>query len=187
MSTAVCIKCGAFKYGAFTRCDKCGACPESDQEKALSIAASDHYCDAQWLNRLSACIKEGQPPPVNPTVVSEYLETISSKAGRQVLNLFNAPSSQAPQRHWIPDPPNLLMAVSSLKRSGITRWVLVDKQTADDFLKARNYKRPFFAHVGGTIAMLIERYPNYLVGYYRYIWLSDLNTYSSTASRSVLL
>lgn len=185
MSAAVCIKCGAFKQGAFARCEKCGACPESDQERALSIAASDHYCDPQWLNRISACVQEGQPPPVNPTVVSEYLETISNNIGRHVSNLFNEPppAVQEAQHHWIPDPSNLLRVVSGIKQSGVTRWVLVDKQSADDFLKARNYKRPFFADVGGTIAMLIERYPNYFDGYYRYIWLSDLNTYSSTASR----
>ena len=47
MTTAVCYKCGALKFGAFTPCGKCQSAPSTEDELALSMGMTDHYFDKE--------------------------------------------------------------------------------------------------------------------------------------------
>jgi len=55
MTTAICFKCGAMKFAAFTPCQTCGVTPSSDDDLVLSIAMTDHYHFVlNWNNSGSA-------------------------------------------------------------------------------------------------------------------------------------
>ena len=59
MTTAVCFKCGAIKFGAFVPCPECGGFPRNEDELALSLAMTDHYFDMPTLDQMGATIRDG--------------------------------------------------------------------------------------------------------------------------------
>ena len=61
MTLAICLKCGAQKQGAWTRCEACHFEPSSSEEKAKSIALSDHNQSPDELQLTSERIQAGQP------------------------------------------------------------------------------------------------------------------------------
>ena len=61
MTIALCYKCGSFKFGAFNRCEKCGALPESEDDVAVSFALTDQVCNKATLEQLGQHIAKGMP------------------------------------------------------------------------------------------------------------------------------
>lgn len=61
MTMAICQKCGAEKFGAFTRCSACGYCPleESERDIALALLFSDQYMNRTNLQELGRDIAAG--------------------------------------------------------------------------------------------------------------------------------
>lgn len=59
MTMAVCIRCGADKFGAWTPCTACDFTPESDEEMAKSVILSDHHITTAGLKQVSALLKSG--------------------------------------------------------------------------------------------------------------------------------
>ena len=66
MTVAVCYKCGAMKFGAFSACKQCGAMPSSEDDYALSLSITDHYFDISTLEEMGRNIAIGTPPHLDP-------------------------------------------------------------------------------------------------------------------------
>jgi len=82
MATAVCIRCGFLKHRAFTRCRKCGYCPEGDRRaKAQSLLLSTEYHDAetdrrptrQELALVAERIRSGVPVPWDEATIARLI------------------------------------------------------------------------------------------------------------------
>jgi len=94
MTTAVCFKCGEFKHGAFTPCQKCRADPVSDDDLALSLAMTDHYCDLPGLQAMSLGAKRGKPPHLSPETRELLLKVVRSHP--EILRRLKT----KPQKPW---------------------------------------------------------------------------------------
>lgn len=67
MTMAVCFKCGEIKFGAFCPCEKCGQMPQSEDDRIISMAMTDHYFDMTTLKQIGeATKKNGKPPDLAP-------------------------------------------------------------------------------------------------------------------------
>ena len=60
MTIAVCVSCGAQKFGALVPCGRCGFEPQSVIEQAKSITLSDHFFPMEQLSKCQAAIEAGQ-------------------------------------------------------------------------------------------------------------------------------
>ena len=60
---AVCIRCGAQKFGAFRPCVRCGFVPETVVDKAKSIMLSDHHFPPEHLDKFKSTIEAGGQIP----------------------------------------------------------------------------------------------------------------------------
>lgn len=61
MTTAVCLKCGSLKFGAFNMCKNCGFTPSTDDEIIRSTAMTDHYFSTDVLSQMGKRIASGLP------------------------------------------------------------------------------------------------------------------------------
>jgi hypothetical protein len=59
MTVAVCLHCGAYKVGAFTRCAACGYEPHDDESLTKHLMVTDHYLDAAQLKDVATRVKAG--------------------------------------------------------------------------------------------------------------------------------
>lgn len=66
MTTAVCLKCGSLKFGAFNSCDSCGFAPSTDDELIRSTAMTDHYFSTDVLRQMGNRIASGLPVELDP-------------------------------------------------------------------------------------------------------------------------
>ena len=57
MTQAVCMKCGARKFGAYNECPQCGYEPSGEVELAESLALTGHYLSPKGLNFMSEYIR----------------------------------------------------------------------------------------------------------------------------------
>lgn len=78
MTTAVCFKCGEFKFGAFGPCRACGTAPSNEDELAYSLAMTDHYFDQQTLAQIKQAIRNGEPPSLDPGTKAQLVKQIRS-------------------------------------------------------------------------------------------------------------
>ena len=76
MTVAVCLHCGAMKIGAWTPCPRCGYNPETPEDQAKHLMASDHHFDQAGLENISARIEQGLPLTFNPQQVEELATSI---------------------------------------------------------------------------------------------------------------
>jgi hypothetical protein len=76
MTVAICLRCGARKHGAWTRCPDCGFLPEDDEDLARSILVSDHVLDGTGLDDVSRRIQEGQPVGFDPDEVDAIVAEV---------------------------------------------------------------------------------------------------------------
>lgn len=60
MTQAICLKCGAFKTGAFVPCPECGHLPQSDEDKARHLILTGWYFQPEKLEQYSKMIRSGQ-------------------------------------------------------------------------------------------------------------------------------
>jgi hypothetical protein len=64
MTVAVCVKCGAMKFGALVECRLCGCLPLSTEDEFIySIVLSDHYFKHEVLSEISDAMLNGRPMP----------------------------------------------------------------------------------------------------------------------------
>ena len=77
MTVAICIRCGAFKFGAFCPCEKCGAWPETEDEYVASFVFTDHFNNMARLEKIGERIASGIKIHVEPgTLEPDMMETI---------------------------------------------------------------------------------------------------------------
>ena len=92
MPTAVCFRCGEFKFGAFCPC-QCGAMPQTEDELAISLAMTDHYFDEPTLQQLGAAIqKTGTPPALDPQSHANIIALLRSTDTASILQPQKPPS-----------------------------------------------------------------------------------------------
>ncbi len=53
MTHAICVRCGAMKFGCLVVCGTCGRAPVSGRQTAYAFALSDHYFDRAELEAWS--------------------------------------------------------------------------------------------------------------------------------------
>lgn len=62
MTRAVCVLCGAPKFGALVTCQSCGQRPTDPEDLILSMALTDHLVDAETLESAAQSIQAGLRP-----------------------------------------------------------------------------------------------------------------------------
>ncbi len=77
MTHAVCIKCGASKFGALTPCEQCHFVPTESRDCARSILLSDHHYPLFELDRIGEAIRAGRHIVYDPEEILEYEQTMS--------------------------------------------------------------------------------------------------------------
>lgn len=70
MSRAVCLGCGGPKWGALTSCPACERRPESPEEEARAVLASDEHLTEAELDALAADVRAGRPVSVDPEALA---------------------------------------------------------------------------------------------------------------------
>jgi Sigma-70 factor, region 1.1 len=85
VTIAVCVRCGAQKFGSFTACKTCHHTPASEHELIYSLAFSDHCLDASQLVKVGQEIREGivlripkEQEDILRPAAKEYLEKFGS-------------------------------------------------------------------------------------------------------------
>jgi len=61
MTVAVCIRCGAMKFGAWTEGKTCGYEPKTCIDRAKSLIAADHYFPHEYLKGAASRLRQGYP------------------------------------------------------------------------------------------------------------------------------
>jgi len=76
MTFAICIACGAEKFGAFVACSRCGYAPEQVLDKAKSLILSDHHFPPSELSKCGRSIEAGRQIPFDPVSLASCAEPI---------------------------------------------------------------------------------------------------------------
>lgn len=74
MTTAVCFRCGAIKFGAILPCGSCGAKPGTEDELIRSVWMSDHHFSRAKLESIAAAVAAGQPPILDDETKARLVE-----------------------------------------------------------------------------------------------------------------
>src|SRR6185436_11578960 len=88
MTAAVCVACGAFKIGAWTRCPACPHEPRTEHERAQALLLSDRHLSASQLAAASANIKAGMPPQFEESDVQSLAVQIAAAASPRRIGIF---------------------------------------------------------------------------------------------------
>jgi len=68
---AVCLECGASKWGALTECSECKQRPQSFEDQARSMLASEDHLDETGLEALSEQVRRGDELCFDPAEVAD--------------------------------------------------------------------------------------------------------------------
>ena len=99
VTVAVCVNCGAIKFGAFNYCDGCNFRPQTETDLAYSLALTDHYFAIDVLNQISADMSAGAPRPrLSPEQEEKFRE-----AARVFLKRFGGLAASTPINKPSPD------------------------------------------------------------------------------------
>ncbi len=79
MTLAICIVCGAEKFGAFVPCGECGFEPTELADKAKSLALSDHHSPPAELDKFSRALKDGVGVPFEPISLAVIARPIAEE------------------------------------------------------------------------------------------------------------
>lgn len=74
MTVAICLKCGAEKFGALTPCRQCDFLPMDVVDRAQSTVLSDHYMEVNDLRQLGKRISAGEAPELPQEEVNNYIQ-----------------------------------------------------------------------------------------------------------------
>jgi hypothetical protein len=77
MTAAVCIACGAMKFGAWTPCPKCQEAPATEADRVRALMLSDHHHTRAELKDIQRAIKAGSPPEFDEQQVAELAAQLS--------------------------------------------------------------------------------------------------------------
>jgi hypothetical protein len=79
VTLAICIVCGAQKFGAFVPCGECGFEPTELADKAKSLALSDHHFPPAELDKFSRALKDGVGVPFDPISLAVVARPIAEE------------------------------------------------------------------------------------------------------------
>ncbi|MFN3648931.1 MAG: hypothetical protein ACK47B_05045 [Armatimonadota bacterium] len=71
MSGAVCLRCGAWKAGAWHACRECGHLPQEPRDRARHMLVSDGFMTPAELEAAAEAVRRGEEVPLDPAVVEE--------------------------------------------------------------------------------------------------------------------
>ena len=96
MTIALCIKCGARKFGSVIACDECGHAPASQVEAAYSVVLSDHYFDLETLDLIASDIgRTGKCPSLPAEQEEKFLRAVAEDPIIQRVIGANAINNEA--------------------------------------------------------------------------------------------
>lgn len=75
MTHAICVRCGAMKFGCLLPCKTCGQVPRSGRQMAYSYLFSDHYFDLPQLQEWSEGVVRDHValPPLSATQEEKWI------------------------------------------------------------------------------------------------------------------
>ena len=79
MTVAVCIVCGAYKFGAFVPCKECGFEPTDLADKARSILLSEHNFPKEELDKFSTALRSHQTIPIDSITLAVVARPIAQE------------------------------------------------------------------------------------------------------------
>ena len=88
MTVAVCLRCGAFKHGAFSPCRSCGYKPDDDESLTKHLLVTDHFHSRETLQAIAARVKAGEPVTFDPETLKRlwvskaHLDAETERIGR---------------------------------------------------------------------------------------------------------
>ena len=101
MTTAICYKCGEFKFGAMLPCQACGATPTTDDDLVLSVTMTDHYFDKKGLIEIGQKIKNGENIELPPSQKEEMIRMLNQMRRPNELDNERQQSERKPWwRFW---------------------------------------------------------------------------------------
>jgi len=80
VTLAICIVCGAHKFGAFVTCEECGFEPTDLADKAKSLALSDHNFPPVELDKFSKTLKSHEAVSIDPITLTIIARPIAEEA-----------------------------------------------------------------------------------------------------------
>lgn len=141
MTAAVCFKCGADKFGAFTTCKECGVAPHLESELAFSLALCEHLSSAAQLVHYGHDIKNRNRLTLPDSVLAQARVALKDPQLMAMLGVKQSPntpsSTTRPQEG--PRPPSSPPVVPSSPKVAISRSI---RETA-------LHRNPFFV-LGAT-------------------------------------
>lgn len=78
MSRAVCLACGAWKWGALVRCKQCGLHPREPVDQARHLLASSDHADEAQLLAIARAVVAKEPVEFDP----DELESLTALVER---------------------------------------------------------------------------------------------------------
>jgi hypothetical protein len=81
MTQAICVNCGSIKFGAFTECGACGIVPQTEIDRAYSLALTDHFLSIDELHRISDAMRAGKRPVLPKEQENQFLDMLRSGSG----------------------------------------------------------------------------------------------------------
>ena len=79
MATAVCIKCGEIKPGAWIKCDSCGFKPKTIEDKTKNLLLTTHYMKLEQLEVYSQHLKENKEVGFEQALLDRVMPVIMQK------------------------------------------------------------------------------------------------------------
>src|SRR4030095_7703517 len=97
MTMAICIKCGAEKFGGFTPCQACGFRPVEVEDLARSLFLTDHHNKPDILLSIGRAIKDGTFT-FDPDLIAPFVAVIGRDAAW--LERIQHPERFGPSLFW---------------------------------------------------------------------------------------
>lgn len=98
MTMAVCIACGARKFGAFVPCPECRYAPQGAEEHAKALILSDHFLDATSLGGVASTLRAGDAVIYPEDALRGLAASIRGEDEKQALFDQWAQQSERPDR-----------------------------------------------------------------------------------------
>jgi hypothetical protein len=76
MTMAVCTNCGDIKWGALTRCTRCGFEPTEETDVAKAMVLTDHFLSQEELERIGSRLKSGETYDYPAGAIEEFVQEI---------------------------------------------------------------------------------------------------------------
>ena len=98
MTLAICIKCGAEKFGAYVHCAACNFRPTSEEDLAKSMMVTDHYFSKETLGEISHDLSSGKPVQFSEENLAQLISEVRKSNLRRMLGLTSSDRNQ--KRPW---------------------------------------------------------------------------------------